>query len=60
MADLPPFPASESDSGVDTDVGSGRGTTTGPPRWVYASGIIIVVLVIIVLHLAGIVGPGVR
>jgi hypothetical protein len=56
MADPPPYP----DTGGDTgDRGSGPGT----PRWVPVVGIIIaivVVLLFVVLHLTGTLGPGVH
>ncbi|MPZ24279.1 MAG: hypothetical protein GEU28_12230 [Dehalococcoidia bacterium] len=57
MADPPPFP----DSGDDTGAGPGRGPTTGTRRWVPVVGIIIaigLVLLFVILHLTGIVGPG--
>jgi hypothetical protein len=51
MADLPPYP----DSNGDTGVGSDRGSTTSTPRWVYAFGLILilVVLLFVSLHLTG-------
>jgi len=43
------------DTGDDTSVGLGRGSTTSTPRWVYVLGIIVVVLVLlfVILHLTG-------
>jgi hypothetical protein len=49
MADPPPYP----DTGNDTGVGSGRGSTTttpvypGTPRWVKVSGVVVLVLVLL-------------
>jgi hypothetical protein len=49
--DLPPYP----DTGEDTGVGPDRGSTTKTPRWVYLSGIIVIVLVLLFVlrHLTG-------
>ena len=51
MADLPQGP----DSNGDTGVGPGSGPTPGAPRWVYALGIIALVLALLfaILHLTG-------
>ncbi|MGH7428482.1 MAG: hypothetical protein ACREJ4_09040, partial [Candidatus Methylomirabilaceae bacterium] len=48
--DLPPYP----DTG-DTGVGPDRGSTASTPRWVYVSGIIAIVLVLlfVIMHLTG-------
>jgi len=57
MADPPPYP----DTGDDTGAGPDRGPTTGAPRWVSVVGIIVavaVLLLVVVLHLSGSVGPG--
>jgi hypothetical protein len=57
MAHPPPYP----DTGDDTGVASDRGSSTGTPRWVSVLGIIIaigLVLLIVVLHLTGTIGPG--
>ena len=57
MADPPPYP----DTGDDTGAGPDRGATTGAPRWVSVVGIIVaivLVLLVVVLHLSGSVGPG--
>jgi len=57
MADPPPYP----DSGDDTDVGPDRGSATSTPRWVFVLGIMIaiaLVLLFLVLHLTGTLGPG--
>ncbi len=57
MADLPPYP----DTGNDTGVESGRGATTGTPRWVSVVGLILaigLVLLVVILHLTGSIGPG--
>ncbi len=43
MADSPPDP----DSNGDTGAGSGSGPTNGTPRWVYAFGIIALVLALL-------------
>ena len=53
MADPPPYP--------DTGVGPDGGSPTSTPRWVIALGIIIaiaLVLLFVVLHLTGTLGPG--
>ena len=51
MADLPPYP----ENGDDTSVGPDRGSTTSTPRWMYVSGVIAIVLVLlfVILHLTG-------
>jgi len=57
MADPPPYP----DPNGDTGVGSGRGSTTSTPRWVKVFGIIalVVVLLFVISLLAGVRhGPG--
>jgi hypothetical protein len=57
VADPPPYP----DTGDDTGVGPDRGSATGTPRWVFVLGIIIaivLVLLLVVLHLTGTLGPG--
>jgi hypothetical protein len=51
MADLPPAPGSNDDTGDDTGVGPGRGSTRRRPRWVMVFGIILVKLGIIALIL---------
>jgi len=54
MADPPPSPDTGDDTGVEAD----RESTTGMPRWVKVSGIIvgILVLLVIVLALTGVLG----
>jgi len=57
VADPPRYP----DTGDDTGLGSGRGSTTSTPRWVKLAGIIaiaLVLLLVIILHLLGGFGPG--
>jgi hypothetical protein len=51
MADQPPYRG----TGDDTGVGPERGSTTRTPRWVYVSGIIAIVLVLlfVIMHLTG-------
>jgi hypothetical protein len=58
MADLPPYPDSNGDTGDDPGVRPGLGSTTGTPRWVKVFGIIalLMVLLIVILLLTG--GPG--
>lgn len=53
MSDLPPYPDIDDDTGVGAD----RGSTTS--RWVYVFWIvgIAVVVLFIVLHLTGTIGP---
>ena len=55
MADPPPYPDSNGDTGDDTRVRPDRGSTTGTPRWVKVFGIIALVLVLlfVILHLTG-------
>ncbi len=64
MANPPPYP----DTGNDTGVGPGRGSTTttptypGTPRWVKVSGIVVLVLVLLLVIMlfagGGRHGPG--
>ena len=57
MAHPPHYP----DTGDEPGVGSDRGSAAGAPRWVSVLGIIIaivLVLLIVVLHLTGVIGPG--
>jgi len=57
MADPPRYP----DTGDDTGVGPDGGSATSTPRWVSVLGIIIaivLVLLFVVLHLTGTLGPG--
>ena len=57
MVDPPAHP----DSGDDTGVGPDRESTASTPRWVFVLGIIIaiaLVLLIVLLHLTGTLGPG--
>ncbi len=53
MADPPPYPDSNSDTG--DDVRTDRGSTTTTPRWVKVFEIIAIVLVFlfVILHLTG-------
>jgi hypothetical protein len=56
MADPPP----DSDTGDDTGVGRDRGSATSTPRWLPVLGIVIaivLVLLLVVLHLTGVLGP---
>jgi len=57
MADPPPY----TDTGDDASVGSDAGSTIGTPRWVKVCGIVAAIallLLMIVLHLTGAIGPG--
>ena len=57
MAEPPRYP----DTGEDSDLGRDRGLATGRPRWVAVLGIVIaiaLVLLFVVLHLTGTLGPG--
>jgi hypothetical protein len=57
MAHPPPYP----DSGDAADVNPYRRHAGGTPRWVSAVGIGVVVgllLLVVVLHLTGTIGPG--
>ena len=51
MADLPPAPGSNDDTGDGTGVGTGGGSTRRRPRWVIVLGIILVKLGVIALIL---------
>ena len=55
MADMPPYTGTDDEGSV----GPERGATTGTPPWVYVLGIAIVLVVLfVVLHHSGIIGPG--
>lgn len=62
MADLPPYSGAHRDTDEDSGAESSRGSTTGAPRWVKATGVIAVVLVVVVgvmlLTGGGSHGPG--
>ena len=62
MADHPyPDPDTVDDTRVESDRGSPTSTPPATPRWVSVLGIVIVIvllLLIVVLHLTGILGPG--
>ncbi|HKA50872.1 MAG TPA: hypothetical protein VKK19_14895 [Candidatus Dormibacteraeota bacterium] len=53
MADLPSYPEAH----TDLDTRPDRESTRSAPRWVFVVAIV-VVLLIVVLHLTGILGPG--
>ena len=55
MADPPSYPDSNGDPGDDRGVGLDRDSPPSAPPWVYAFGIIAIVLVLlfVVLHLTG-------
>jgi hypothetical protein len=58
MADLPTHPATDDDGSAGPGHG---GPTTGRPRWVSVAGIVMAILLVLllaVLHLTGILGPG--
>ena len=57
----PPDPHTFGDTRDDPGVGPGRGSDPGRPRWVAVLGIVIavgLVLLVFVLHLTGVLGPG--
>ncbi len=55
IADLPSYPDADTDH--DTGERPGHGSTQSAPRWVFVIAIV-VVLLMVVLHLTGILGPG--
>jgi hypothetical protein len=60
-APAPTDPHPARDSGEEADVGTGRRSASGPPRWVSALGILVavgLVVLLFVLHLTGVLGPG--
>jgi hypothetical protein len=59
MVDPTPSPHPETGTGGNTDVGPGRGSPPGMPRWVRISLVIVVALILlaVIVHLAG-GGPG--
>jgi hypothetical protein len=57
LADPPSYPDTRGDTGVEP----GRRSATSRPRWVPVIGIVIavvLVLLLVVLHLTGVLGPG--
>jgi hypothetical protein len=57
----PADPDRSRDTGDETGRGPGRGSATGAPRWVSVLGIVIavgLVVLLFVLHLTGVLGPG--
>jgi hypothetical protein len=57
----PAEPPRSRDTGDETGVGLGRGSASGTPRWVSVLGIVLavgLVLLFLVLHLTGELGPG--
>jgi hypothetical protein len=57
MVDPPHYP----DTGEDTGGRRDRGSASRTPRWVLVLGIVIaivLVLLLVVLHLTGVLGPG--
>jgi hypothetical protein len=56
MAELPHHPDSDEDTGLQSDHGSSTGRRLGTYLFVVAG--VALVLVMVVLHLAGFVGPG--
>ncbi|MBJ7608862.1 MAG: hypothetical protein JF887_05460 [Candidatus Dormibacteraeota bacterium] len=57
MAELPRFPNADR----DTDTSAEHVSTTGRPRWVAVLGIglaIALVVLVMVLHVTGVIGPG--
>ncbi len=55
MANLPPYPAPNSDSGDNVHVNPDRSLPPSTPRWVKVFGIIFLLLIVlvIILHLTG-------
>ncbi len=59
MADPPVYPSTDTED--DTGVGLDRGSTTGTPRWMSVLMIVIAILLVlgfVLLHLTGVIGPG--
>jgi hypothetical protein len=56
-----PYPHSDADPGTETGGQARRGPGNGKPRWVMVAGIIVavaLVLLMVVLHVTGVLGPG--
>ena len=55
MADPPPYPGSNSETGEDIRARPDRGSTTSTPRWVKAFGILafVLVLLLVIMMLTG-------
>jgi len=54
-SELPKYPLKDDDRAAEADLQGG--STRKTPRWPFAL-IVVVILVIVVLHLTGILGPG--
>lgn len=57
MAHPPPYPGRGDDTGADADGAS----SPGAPRWVSVAaiaGFVVLVVLMVVLHLTGVIGPG--
>ncbi len=58
---LPSYPHSDPDSGSASGTGPHRDRRGRTPRWVSVAGIVLavaLVVVLVVLHVTGVVGPG--
>ncbi len=61
MPDLPRYSGTSDDGDDDTSMKPDHGSTTDTPGWMSVLGIVIAIvllLLIVVLHLTGILGPG--
>ena len=55
-SELPKYPAKDDDRAAEADLQGG--STRRAPRWPFALIVVVVILVVVVLHLTGILGPG--
>ena len=57
-AQAPPDPGIHPYADEDASTGLESGSAAGPPRWLIALGVFLVILMLALLHLTGAVGPG--
>lgn len=59
----PSYPNSDADSVSDTSEGPNRRPSARTPRWLRVAGIVVataLVLLFVVLHVTGVLGPGIQ